>query len=136
MKQLTGIMMDHCQANATVTYFLISAVGENIPYQHNSGSGIPIFSGNTSHFTPIQWHSKPSILDTEIHFNIPPSISGDDSLLLIVITIVITQVIRLKYILWLRSENFQSFKQFNTYLDKRYGRFCTSTSKKLKVHMK
>ena len=60
-------MTDHCQADATVTYFLISAAGENIPHQHNSSSGISIFS---SHFIPIQWHSKLSILDTEqqIHF--------------------------------------------------------------------
>ena len=31
----------------------------------------------------------------------------------------------------MRSQNFQSFKQFNTYLDKRYGHFCTSTTKNL-----
>ena len=66
-------MMDHCQADATVTYFLISAVGENI------------CSGNTSHFIPIQWHSKLSILDTEqIYFNILPPLrprEGDDTLL-------------------------------------------------------
>ena len=117
MKQLTGIMTDHCQADATVTCFLISAVGENIQYQHNSSWSISIFLGNTSHFIPIQWHSKLSILDTEqqIYFNIP-----------------LTQVIRLKYIPCLRSQNFQSFKQFNTYLDKRYGHLCTSSSKKLK----
>ena len=74
MKQLTGIMTDHCQANATVTYFLISAVGEDIQYQHNSSSGISIFLGNTSHFIRIQWHSKLSILGTEqrIYFNILP----------------------------------------------------------------
>ena len=128
MKQLTGIMTDHCKADTTVTYFLISEVGENIPYQHNSSSGISVFLGNTSHFIPIQWHSKLSILDTEqqIHFNIFPPYqwtthySGQ------------SKVIRFKYTPWLRSQNFQSFKQFNTYLDKRYGRFCTSTSKKLK----
>ena len=44
----------------------------------------------------------------------------------------VNQVIILKYVPWLRSQNFQSFKQFNTYLDKRYGHFCTSSSKKLK----
>ena len=121
-------MTDHCQADATVTYFLTSAVGESIQYQHNSSSGISIFSGNTSHFMPIQWHSKLSILDTEqhIHFKILPlyrrttRYSGQ------------SKVIRLKYIPWLRSQNFQSFKKFNTYLDKRYGRFCTSALKKLK----
>ena len=58
-------MTDHWQADTTVTYFLISAVGENIQYQHNSSSGISIFWGITSHFIPIQWHSKLSILDTE-----------------------------------------------------------------------
>ena len=75
MKQLTGIMMDHFQADATLTYLLISAVGENIPYQHDSSSGISIFLGNTSHFIPIQWHSELSILDTEgqIYFNILPT---------------------------------------------------------------
>ena len=74
MKQLTGIMTDHCQVDATVTYFLISAVGENIQYQHNSSLGMSIFLGNTPHFIPIQWHSKLSILDTEqqIYFNILP----------------------------------------------------------------
>ena len=65
MKQLTGIMTDYCQADATVTYFLISAAGENIQYLHNSSSSISIFLGNTSHFIPIQWHSKLSILDTK-----------------------------------------------------------------------
>ena len=68
MKQLTGIMTDHCQADATVTYFLISAVGENIQYQHKSSSSISVFIGNTSHFIPIQWHSKLSISDTEQRF--------------------------------------------------------------------
>ena len=75
MKPVTGIMTDHCQADATVTYSLISAIGENIHwYQHNSSSGISIFLENTSHFIPIQWHSKLSILDTEqqIYFNILP----------------------------------------------------------------
>ena len=75
MKQLTGIMTDHCQANATVAYFLISAIGEHIQYQHISSSGISIFLGNTSHFIPIQWHSKLSILDTkqQIYFSsLPP----------------------------------------------------------------
>ena len=64
----------HCQADATVTYSLIFAVGENIQYQHNSSSGISIFLENTSHFIPIQWHSKRSILDTEqqIYFSILP----------------------------------------------------------------
>ena len=72
MKQRTGIMTDHCQTDATVTYFLIFAVGENIQCHHNSSSSISIFLGNTSHFIPIQWHSKLSILDTEqqIYFNI------------------------------------------------------------------
>ena len=74
MKQLIRIMMDYCQADTTVTYFSISAVGENIQYQHNSSSGISIFLGNTTHFIAIQWHSKLSILDTEqqIYFNIHP----------------------------------------------------------------
>ena len=72
MKHLTGVMTDHYQADATVTYSLISAVGENIQCQHDSSSSISIFLGNTSHFIPIQWHSKLSILDTEqqIYFNI------------------------------------------------------------------
>ena len=128
MKQLTGIMTHHCQADATVTYFLSSAAGENFQYQHNGSSGISIFLGNTSHFIPIQWHSKLSILDTEqqIYFNIlppyrrPTHYSGQ------------SKISRLKYIPWLRSQNFQSFKQFDSYLDKRYGRFCTSISKTLK----
>ena len=86
MKQLTGIMTDHWQADATVTYLLISAVGENIQYQHNSSSGISIFLENTWHFIPIQWHSKLSILDTEqqIYFSILPPYrphKGDDQLL-------------------------------------------------------
>ena len=130
MKQMTRIMTDHCQADATVTYSLI-AVGENIHwYQHNSSSGFSIFLENTTHFIPIQWHSKLSILDTkqQIYFNILPPYQprkGDDQ--------SYTQVrIKLKYIPWLRSQNFQNFKQFNTYLDKRCGCFCTSTSKKLK----
>ena len=83
MKQLTGIMMDHCQADATVTYSKISAVGENIQYQHNSSSGISVFLENISHFIPIQWHSKVSISDTEqqIYFDILPPYrprKGDD----------------------------------------------------------
>ena len=133
MKQVTGIMTDHCQADAAVTYSLISAVGENIHwYQHNSSSGISIFLENTSHFIPIQWHSKLSILDTEqqIYFNILPPYrprKGDDQSYS-----GQSKVIKLKYIPWLRNQNFQSFKQFNTYLDKRCGCFCTSTSKKLK----
>ena len=57
MKQLTGIMTDYSQADV--------AVGENIQYQHGSSFGISIFLGNTSHFIPIQWHSKRSISDTE-----------------------------------------------------------------------
>ena len=75
MKQVTGIMTDHCQADATVTYSLIRAVGENIHwYQHDSSSGISISLENTSHFILIQWHSKLSILDTEqqTYFNILP----------------------------------------------------------------
>ena len=68
------IMTDHCQADATVTYSLISALGENIQHQRNSSSGISIFLENTSRFIPIQWHSKLSILDTDqqIYFNILP----------------------------------------------------------------
>ena len=132
MKQVTGIMTDHCQADATATYSLISAVGENIQYQHNSSSGISIFVENTSHFIPIQWHSKLSILDTEqqIYFNILPPYrprKGDGQSYSSQ-----SKVIKLKYIPLLRSQNFQSFKQFNTYLDKRCGCFCTSTSKKRK----
>ena len=130
MDQSWGSLLrrDHFCGHTTVTYLLISSVGENIPYQHNISSGISVFLGNTSHFIPIQWHSKLSVLDTEqqIHFNILPPYqwttrySGQ------------SKVIRLKYIPWLRSQNFQSFKQFNTYLDKRYSRFGTSTSEKLK----
>ena len=75
MEQLTGIMTDQCQADSTVTYFLISAVGENIHYQHNSSLGISIFLGNTSHFILIQWHSKLSILDNS------STVSADDPLL-------------------------------------------------------
>ena len=126
-------MTDHCQADATVTYSLISAVGENIHrYQHNSSSGTSIFLENTSHFIPIQWHSKLSILDTEqqIYFHILPPYrprKGDDQSYS-----GQSKVIKLKYITCLRSQNFQSFKQFNTYLDKSCGCFCTSTSKKLK----
>ena len=79
-------MTDHCQADidATMTCSLISAVGENVHwYQRNSSSGISIFLENTSHFIPIQWHSKLSILDTEqqIYFNIIPPYrprKGDD----------------------------------------------------------
>ena len=111
-------------------YSLISAVGENIHwYQHNSSSGISIFLENTSYFIPVQWHSKLSILDTEqqIYINILPPYrprKGDD-----LSYSGQSKVIKLKYIPWLRSQNFQ---QFNTYLDKRCGCFCTSASKKLK----
>ena len=130
MKQVTRIMTDHCQADATMTYSLTSADGENIHwYQHNSSSGISIFLENTSYFIPIQWHSKLSILDTEqqIYINILPPYrprKGDDQSYS-----GQSKVIKLKYIPWSRSQNFQ---QFNTYLDKRCGCFCTSTSKKLK----
>ena len=68
MKQLTGITTDQVDATVDATYSLISAVGENVQYQHNSSSGISIC------LDPIQWHSKRSILDTElqIYFNILP----------------------------------------------------------------
>ena len=49
MKQLIRIMTDHCQADASVTYFLIFALGENIQYQHNSSSGISIFVQGIHH---------------------------------------------------------------------------------------
>ena len=86
MKQLTGIMTRPGRSYwPPVTYFFIFAVGENIQYQHGSSFGISILLGNTSHFIPIQWHSKLSILDTEqqIHFSILPpyrSRIGDDPL--------------------------------------------------------
>ena len=133
MKQVIGIMMDHCQAECYCDFSLISAVGENIHwYQHNSSSGSSIFLENTSHLITIQWHSKLSILDNEqqIYFNILPPYrprKGDDQSYS-----GQSKVIKLKYIPWLRSQNFQSFKQFNTYLYNRCGCFCTSTSKKLK----
>ena len=96
---------DGPQADATVTYSLISAVGKNIHYQHNSSSGISIFLESTSHFIPIQWHSKLSILDSDQ-----------------------SKVIRLKYIPCLRSQNLQSFKQFNTYLEAVSALFRTNGS--------
>ena len=108
-----------------MTYFLISAVGENFQYQHNSSLGISVFLGNTSHFIPIQWHFELSIArspSTFFHHNRPSKESCYSGQ---------SKVIRLKYIPWLRSQNFQSFKQFNIYLNKRYGHFCTSTTKKL-----
>ena len=89
-------------------FSLISAVGENIHwYQHNSSSGISIFLENTSHFIPIQWHSKLSILDTEqlIYFNIllpyRPRKGGDQSYS------GQSKVIKLKYIPWLRGQTFR-----------------------------
>ena len=129
MKQLIRIMTDDCQADATVTYFLISVVEKIFSISITVARAPYLISlGNTSRFIPIQWHSKLSILDTEqqiystffhrsgfakgtTHY------SGQ------------SKVIRLKYIPWLTSQNFQSFKQFNTYLYKRYGHFCTSSSK-------
>ena len=135
MKQVTGITTD--QVDATVTYSLISAVGENVQYPHNNSSGISIF------LDPIQWHSKRSILDTElqIYFNILHRISlakrtrggggggvGWGGLEGTTSYSGQSQVIRLKYIPWLRSQNFQSFKQFYTYLDERCVCFCTLTS--------
>ena len=127
-------MTDNCQADATVTYFLISAVGENIQYQYySSSSGISIFLGNASHFIPIQWHSKLSILDTEqqINFSILPPyqpLKGDDLLLRSV------QGNQIEIHTLAEKPKLSKYQtvQFSSFLDKRYGRFCTSTSKKLK----
>ena len=135
MKQLIRIMMDHFQADAAVTYFLISAVGENIQYQHKSSSGISVFVQGIDHTSyqsngilnsPFQILSRS--ISTFFHCSSlakgTTRYSGQ------------SKVIRLKYIPWLTSQNFQSSKQFNTSLYKRYGHFCTSSSKNLNTSHK
>ena len=121
-------MKDHCQARSYCDLLTFQ-------FQHNSSSGISIFLGNTSHFIPIQWHFKLSILDTEqqIYFNIlqPKRLRKGNDLLRRSV-----QGNQIENIPWLKSQNFQSFKQFNTYLYKRYGHFCTSSSKNLNASHK
>ena len=130
MKQLTGIMTDHCQADATVTYSLISAVRENIQHQRNSSSVISIFLEHTSRFIPIQWHSKLSILDTDqqICFSTFFHHSGLANGLLRSVQgnqIEIHTLVEKPKLL-----NFQTVQYL--FGQKKRGRFCTSTSKKLK----
>ena len=68
-----------------MTYFLISAVGENIQYQRNSSVGISIFLGNTLHLIQIQWHFELPfwILGSKIPVNIlPPDLPSKEDVLL------------------------------------------------------
>ena len=117
-----------------MTYFLISAIGENIQYQHNSSLGISICIESTLQFIV---HTNPVALGT-FHFRYwlaksPSTFFHRIGLAKRTCYSGQSKIIKLKYIPWLRSQNFQSFKQFNTYLNKRYGRFCTSTTKKLQA---
>ena len=80
---------------------------------------------------PIQWYSELSILDTElIHFNILPPYWKSQWKRPVTQVSVQGNQIEINTLVE-RSQNFQNFKEFIIYLDRRYDRFCTSTSKKL-----
>ena len=124
MKQLIGIMADHCQADDIVTYFLISAVGENIQYQHNSSSSISIFLGNTSHFIPIQYFPFQILSSRSI------STFFHRSGLAKVTTHYSGNQVEIHTMV--EKPKLSKFQTVQYRFDKRYGHFCTSSSKTLK----
>ena len=103
-------------------------------YQHGSSFGVSILLGNISHFIPIQWYSELSILDTEqqIHFNILSPYrphNGNDPLLRSQ-----SKVIRLKYIPWLRSQNFQKFQTVHNLFGQKIWPFLHFNLQKTWMH--